>query len=163
MRNSIAQSSAARQSTTVDDRKIELSTTVDGRAVALSTSVDSALLSLRQAIDELGWTLDALAAHMQAVTGKPGYDKSLISRVLSDERPLTLTFLVALPLDVQSLYEAKRAEYFGHVVVAPLVGPAAIKAFVAGLVGVLGVHQLPARADQMARASLQPSKQSEVA
>lgn len=152
MRNSIAATAAARQSTTVD-----------GRAIELSTSVDTALTLLRKSIEERGWTLEALAAHMQEATGKPGYDKSLISRVLSGERPLTLTFLVALPDDVESLYEAKRAEHFGHVVVAPLGGVDAVKALVAGLVGLMA-GPLPARATQMVRATrLQPAKESEVA
>lgn len=113
-----------RESRSVDDLRADLRT-------AQSTDVDTALTFLRQSVHDCGWTLEALSAHMQL-------DKSLISRVLNNERPLTLTFLCALPDDVEACYEAKRAEYFGHVVVEPLEGPTAVKALVAGLVGVLG-------------------------
>jgi len=127
----------------------------DPQSLQRSTAVDQALVLLRQAVSECGWTLDALAVEM-------GKDKAYIHRVLNREKPLTLEFMVALPDDVEALYEAKRAEQFGHVVVAPLAGADALKALVAGLVGVMA-GALPTRATQMARAALPIGKKSEVA
>lgn len=115
----------------------------------MSTDVDSALALLRTAVHDCGWTLDALAAHMHR-------DKSLVSRVLNGERPMTLSFLVALPNDVEALYESRRAEHFGLIVVAPLHGPDAVKAFVGGLLGVLTDRQKLA----MAKADIPAAQQT---
>lgn len=145
MRNSIADRSEPCQSTSVDGLRSDV-----------STAVDRELLFLRQSVSECGWTLDALEAHM-------GRDKSLISRVLNGERPLTLEFKVALPDDVEARWSSKQAEHFGHVVVMPLAGADAMKALVAGLVGVLAGQQMPARASQMAKATVASAKKSEVA
>lgn len=134
-------------------------TTVDGHSTEVTTAVDTALRLLRSAIDECRWTYDALAAHLQATTRKK-YDKALVWRVLNGERPLSLEFLVALPDDVEACFEAKRAEQFGHVVVAPLAGQEAMKALVAGLFGVMG---LPAKASHMAKAGVTTEQKSEVA
>lgn len=122
------------------------STPVVEESEHLSTDVDTALALLRTAVQDCGWTFDALEAFM----GK-GYDKSLISRVLNGERPLTLKFLVALPNDIEALYEKRRAEQFGAVVVEPLSGIEAQRAFVAGFMGLLS-SRLPERADRMAKA-----------
>lgn len=123
------------------------STSVDAREPELSTAVDRALALLRNAVHDCGWTLDALAAHMRR-------DKSLISRVLNGERPLTQEFICALPDDVEGLYESRRAEQFGAVVVQPLSGQDALKALVAGLIGVMSAPQLPARAAAMVKVEL---------
>lgn len=122
-----------------------------------TTAVDAALGLLRTAATETGWTSEALAAHLAEATGKK-WTRDRVWRVLQGERPLTLPFLCALPDDLEARYELLRAESFGHVVVEPLVGPAAIKAIVAGLVGVL---QLPAA--RMAKAAVGGSARAEVA
>jgi hypothetical protein len=57
---------------------------------------------LRACVHEKGWTLDALEAAMNGRAGGRGFDKSFISRVLNGERPLTLSFLLALPDDVEA-------------------------------------------------------------
>ncbi len=117
-----------------------------------STSIDvaTALAQLRAAVQECGYTLDAL----QAVTG---IDKSHLSRVLNGERALTLPFLVTLPHDVAARYEAKRAELLGNVVVTPLSGIDAQRAFLAGLVGLIGAVPLPVSANHPAKADLAPA------
>jgi hypothetical protein len=122
---------------------------IDARAAEVSTDVDDALALLRTAVHDTGWTLEALEAAMKI-------DKSLISRVLNGERPLTLKFLVALPDDVEARYEQLRAEAFGLIVVQPVTGADAIRHLVGGLVGLLA-SGLPARADHMAKATLQPA------
>jgi transcriptional regulator with XRE-family HTH domain len=127
---------------------------IDGSSDPLSTSVDDTLAVLRTCVHERGWTLDALEAEMDV-------DKSLISRVLNGERPLTLPFLLALPDDVEALYEQRRAEAFGLIVVAPVNGEQAVRNLVSGLLGVLS-PQLPTRANRMAKAAL-PLDESEAA
>lgn len=107
----------------------------------LSTDVDTVLAMLRTSVQETGWTLDALAVEM-------GIDKSLISRVLNGERPMTLTFLIGLPDDIEAAFERKRAESFGLIVVQPAAdGQQAIQHLVSGLFGVFGTAaaRLPQR------------------
>jgi transcriptional regulator with XRE-family HTH domain len=129
-----------------NDRRTRQSKPFDGLPDALSTEVDTVLALLRVCVQDAGWTLDALEAEMKL-------DKSLISRVLNGERPLTLRFLLALPDDIESRFEQLRAEQFGHIVVAPVSGADAIRNLVSGLIGVLA-PQLPARATAMAKATL---------
>lgn len=112
-----------------------------------STDVDRALTLLRQAVADTGWTLDALAADMHI-------DKAHISRVLNGEKRLTLEFVVALPDDVEALFEKRRAEHFGHIVVTPAATASdAVQQLVSGLVGVLA-PRLPAKASAMCKAEL---------
>lgn len=125
------------------------STSVDDAGAKLSTVVDNELAVLRGCIQECGWTLDALSAHT-------GQDKSLISRMLNRERPLTLAFMCALPDDVASLYAARKAERFGHIVVAPVSREDGLKAFIAGLCAVLGASALPVKAGAPVKAELAP-------
>lgn len=126
--NSLTVSAAAHacQSTTVVDRRPDL-----------ATDVADALALLRRCVQEKGWTYDALAAAMSERTAGH-FDKSQICRVLNGERPLTLVFLLALPDDVEALFESKRAEAFGMIVVPPVHGDDAVRNLVSGLVGVLG-------------------------
>lgn len=121
-------------------------TSVDQQALSRSTDVDQALALLRQAVQERGWTLDALAAAM-------GKDRAYIGKVLNGDKPFTLEFLVALPDDVEARYEHLRAEHFGLIVVQPLEGADAHRAFVAGFLGMVA-PRLPARASGMAKAEL---------
>lgn len=118
---------------------------VDGQGKDLSL----VLALLRDAIDECGWKHEALAAAMQLPN--PAY----LSRMLSGEKPWTLRHLLALPDDIEGRFAQKWAGYRGALVVAPLVGEAAVKALVSGLIGVLA-PQLPARATQMAKAAIAP-------
>ncbi len=122
------------------------STSGVGRGADLSTDVDTALAMLRTAVQETGWTLDALEAEMKL-------DKSLISRVLNGERPMTLKFLTTLPDDVEARFEQKRAESFGLIVVAPVSGDDAVRHLVSGIFGVFGTR-LPAKARTFAKADL---------
>jgi len=132
-------SSAVPQSKALDVRGPQLSKNFDN-------SIDTVLATLRTCVHEKGWTLEALESEMRI-------DKSLISRVLNGERPLTLAFLLALPDDVEVLFETRRAEAFGLLVVPRLEGDAAAKAFASGLLGLLG-GRLPAKAALMAKANL---------
>ncbi len=136
MRNSLRATAIPSQSKPVAERRSDL-----------SPHLDTVLALLRTCVHDKGWTLEALAAEMSI-------DKSLISRVLNGERPLTLTFLLALPDEVEALFEARRAETFGLIVVEPASGDQAVRNLVSGLFGVLGASKLPARADRMARARL---------
>ncbi len=102
---------------------------------------------LRAAIDESGWKHDAL----WDVLGLP--DKFYLSKMLSGEKPIGVKHLQALPDDIEAIFAEKYAETFGLIVVRPLGGPEAIKAFVGGLVGVLA-PRLPVRASAMAKATL---------
>lgn len=130
------------------------SSSVDADRSASSTSVDTALALLRKAIHDRRWTLDALAAAMKK-------DKSLISRVLNGERPLTLDFQCALPDDVEALWHQSCAEGFGLIVVEPLNGADAKRAFVAGLFGMLNASALPEKAGSPAKADLKTDVRKE--
>lgn len=121
---------------------INRSTTIDRAEPARSTTVDLNLALLRQCVSDLGYTLDAL----EAATGT---DRSYIGKVLNAEKPLSLPFEVALPLDLISEYRKRQAEALGLIVVRPLVGVDAQRAFVAGALGLLTSTGLPARADAM--------------
>jgi transcriptional regulator with XRE-family HTH domain len=112
----------------------------------VATHVDRALALLRKCASDLGWTGDALAAHM-------GKDKSYISRVLNGEKPMTLEFLIALPDDLEAAWHSASAESFGRLVVEPVSGDLAVRNLVSGLFGVLA-PSLPERASRMARASV---------
>lgn len=127
---------------------VRQSKAIDPEPCNLATNVDTALALLRRCIHDTGWTLDALGAEMDL-------DKSLISRVLNGERPMTLRFLVALPDDVEALFEQRRAESFGLIVVAPVSGEQAVKNFISGAFGLLA-PKLPRKADRMAKAALEP-------
>lgn len=113
-----------------------------------STAIEHALSLLRRAIAECGWTFDALEQH----TGK---DRSYLSAILSGDRPCRLDFLVTLPDDVRERYSCFVAEHNGWIVVRPLTGIEAQKAYVAGALGLLK--------PSMAKASLQTDLKAEVA
>jgi hypothetical protein len=127
-------------------------TTVDRRASSRSTDVDQALVLLRTAVSECGYTLDALEVVMSK-------GRAYIHRVLQGDKPLTLEFITALPDDVEALFEKKRAEHFGLIVVEPVEGEVALKHFVGGLLGILA-PRLPARAERMAHADLPATKKA---
>jgi hypothetical protein len=126
---------------------------VDAAEVDGSTSVDQALALLRRAVEDTGHTLDSLQAAM-------GKDRAYIHRVLNGDARCTLDFIVALPDDVEARFEELRAMQFGSVVVKPASRETAASQFVAGLLGLLGDAQLPARADRMAKcyAAAKPAK-----
>jgi hypothetical protein len=122
-------------------------TTSDHDLVARSLAVDQALSLLRRAVAECGWTLDALQAEMRK-------NKAYIHRVLHGDKPLTLTFLIALPDEVEARYAHLRAEHFGLIVVSASASrEQAERDLVSGLFGLLRA-QLPARADRFAKADL---------
>lgn len=113
--------------------------------------VEQLLTFIRQSMDELGWSDESLAAAM-------GYtDASYPGKVLKGDKPLSAAFLVSLPDDVEARFAEKWAEYRGAVVVAPLVGRAAVEALVGGLVGVLVGAQLPAKSNGQIKAAMPAS------
>lgn len=115
--------------------------------VSRSTTVDHALETLRRCVADLNYTSESL----EVATGR---NKAHISRVLNGIKPMTLEFLTALPTDLQGLYEQRRAEHFGLIVVRPLAGLEAQRAFVAGALGLLTSTGLPTKADAMVKAGL---------
>jgi ParB-like chromosome segregation protein Spo0J len=122
---------------------------VDHDAVSRSTGVDRWLEMLRQAIEDAGWKHDALAAAL-------GVDKAYLSRMLTGEKPWRIEHLVGLPDDIERLFERRRAEQFGLIVVElPADELTARRQLVSGLLGVLA-PRLPAKADQMAKAYVKP-------
>lgn len=131
------------------------SNSVDRREDELSTAVANELAILRGCVQQCGWTLDALEAEMRI-------DKSLISRILNGERPVTLKFVIALPDDIEALYMQRRAESFGLIVVAPLTGVDAQRAFVAGAIGLMAGSHLPSRAAVTAKADIRPAQKAAV-
>lgn len=112
-----------------------------------STAVDQYFALLRKCVHDCGWTIEALSTEM-------AIDKAHLWRLLHNEKPWRTEHLLALPDDIEALFEARRAEQLGHVVVAPLEGDEAVKALVGGLVGVLRGTRLPARAARMAKCDL---------
>jgi hypothetical protein len=103
-------------------------------------------------VADTNYTLESLSAAM-------GRDKAYISRVLHGEKPMTLLFITELPDDLEALYEQRRAEHFGRIVVEPLSGVDAQRAFVAGALGLMSGSVLPEKASTMAKATLaEPAK-----
>jgi hypothetical protein len=130
------------------------STRVDLAESGQSTSVDQTVDILRASATTLGWTLDALAAHV-------GKDRAYIGRVLAGDKPCTTTFLDALPDDLQSLFYSRQAERRGHVVVPPLDHETARRYVVSGLCALLEPLGLPAKAGPPLKVSLGAPARSE--
>jgi hypothetical protein len=101
---------------------------------------------LRAAIDETDWKHEALAIQM-------GLDRHYLSKMLSGDKPISAKHLRALPDDVEAVFARLYAEQFGLIVVAPLTGVEAERAFVAGLMGVLR-GRLPEKAGAPLKAEL---------
>lgn len=96
---------------------------------------------------DTGWTVDALAGHWSV-------DRAFAWRLVNGEKSWSIGRMLALPDDLESRLEHLRAEYFGLIVVAPLHGIEAQRALVAGLIGLMAVPALPARASAMAKVEL---------
>jgi hypothetical protein len=92
---------------------------------------------LRLAMIETGWTIDSLAAHL-------GIDKAHVSRLLTGEKPWRLEHLVALPRDMETRFERKRAEYFGLIVVERVDTETAERYLACGLFNILARPALKA-------------------
>lgn len=148
MGHSIPQHARICQATAVDQDHIERSTAVD-------LEKERWLGMLRQAIEDAGWKHEALTTYLQI-------DKAYLSRLLTGEKPFRPEHLVSLPPDVKARFAHLQAESFGLIVVKPLEGQDAVRALVAGLVGVMKGASLPARADRMAKAT-EPVKKARTA
>ncbi|HZR25492.1 MAG TPA: hypothetical protein VFA59_17990 [Vicinamibacterales bacterium] len=127
-----------------------------GKVVGRGTAQQDQELSdlradLRDAIDESRWKHDALAEAMSLACGNR-IDGPYLSKLLSGEKSLSAAHLSALPDDIETIFHRKRAERFGHLVVKPLSGLDAQKAFVAGLIGIMSKPELPVRAEAMVKA-----------
>jgi hypothetical protein len=124
------------------------STDVTRDAATRSTNVARNVELLRSSAKDLGYTLDALEAAIHPTVGR-----AYIGKVLSGEKPLRLEFEVSLPIDLLTEYRKRQAEEYGLIVVQPLTGLAAQRAFVAGALGLLAA--VPAKA-AMAKADVRP-------
>jgi hypothetical protein len=131
------------------EQPASLVSAVQGKTLTPATVVEGRELALlRQAIDESEWTHEALA------TVLPVPSAAYISRMLSGEKAWTTKHTDALPQDIRSKYRALAADDEGLIVVIPINDQqAAIVQAVSGLISLLR-FQLPARADRMARATL---------
>lgn len=116
-----------------------------------SADLEQWLACLQQAMRDTGWTVDALAAHWDV-------DRGFAWRLVNGEKPWSVERVLSLPDDLEQRLEHRRAEGFGLIVVAPLRGLDAQKAFVAGLIGMMAAPDLPAKADRMARVSVADRK-----
>lgn len=90
-------------------------------------------------------------------------DKSYISRVFNNEKPLTLAFEVALPEDVQALYKQYRAESFGLVVIEQMDEETARRQFAAGLFSLFSRPSLPLRSGGQVKAGLHSEQKARTA
>jgi hypothetical protein len=122
----------------------------------VTTAVDNYFALLRQCVSDCGWTMDALAVEMGIE------DKSLLWRMLRNERPWRPEHLVALPDDIEKMFAQRYAESFGLIVVVPVHGEQAARNFVSGLFGLLA-HQLPVKASHMAKAEMAHARQEHIA
>jgi hypothetical protein len=104
-------------------------------------------------MNDTGWTPDALAAHWKV-------NRSFAWRLVSGEKPWSVDRMLALPDDLAARLEHLRAERHGLIVVAPLTGLEAQKAFVAGLIGVMSAPVLPAKASAMVKVDLPARKKA---
>lgn len=103
---------------------------------------------LRDAIEESGWKHEAIAAQLDLPNA------AYLSRMLSGEKPIGTSHLLALPDDVEAIFARRYAETFGLIVVAPVSADVAMRQLVSGLVGVLTARPaLPQKAEKMARAT----------
>lgn len=135
---------AARQPASTDQLKTER-----------SVLVDQHFALLRQCIAECGYTLDALATEMSHHLPKP-IDKGYLWRLLNESTKhgeWKVMHDIALPDDVEALLRQRQAEAFGRIVVEPIQGEQAERAFVAGFLGLIA-PRLPQRASKMAKAEL---------
>ncbi len=145
MADSMRSTATVRQPDSLD--RVGATRTTAVAQASVTGDVELMLVFIRQAMNETGWSPEALSSHM-------GYqDASYVGKVLKGEKPLSARFIVALPEAVEALFSRRYAENCGHVVVAPVHGDDAIRNLVSGLIGVLS-HALPARASQMAKASM---------
>lgn len=126
MANSIASTTAARQSSSVDRDRSER-----------STDVDQYFEDLKAAMDDTGWTPDALAALWQC-------HRSHVYRILAQEKRMGADDVCALPDELEAAFEARRAKRRGFIVVKPIEGLAAKEAIIAGVAGLLGLMSAPA-------------------
>lgn len=127
---------------------------VDSHEAELSSRVDSANETLRLAVLECGWTLDALSSHSEI-------DKSLISRVLTNDRPLTQKFLDAMPDEIVADYEKRRCRARGFIVVEPVDEETAQRYLAIALFSTLA--KLPAKATGQIKAELKPGLKARTA
>jgi hypothetical protein len=103
---------------------------------------------LRESIDESGWKHEAVAL---AIGLSRENGKHYLSKMLSEEKPITAKHLAALPYDIKVILARRNAEALGLIVVRPLSGEEAQRAFVAGALGLLAGSAMSFR---MAKASI---------
>src|SRR4051794_32930864 len=94
-------------------------TETDLDAADRSMAVDRYLTLLRECVLECGWTYEALAVEMAERLERPTFDKAFLWKLLNGEKPLRIEHLLALPDDVEVLFESKRAESLGLIVAEP--------------------------------------------
>lgn len=114
------------------------SQSVIGERVTLggSVRVDRFLSLLRQAMTDCAYTVEALAAALESELGRK-VDKGFLWRMLNGERPLPITYLVNLPIDMKVRFTQLSAEALGWTVVRPATPDSAAAHLVAGLLGLL--------------------------
>jgi len=71
-------------------------------------------------------------------------DRAYIHRVLNGEKPCTLAFMTALPLDVKKQFARLTAEHYHFIVVQPSHPEHAAAAFAAGLFGLMRLQMVKA-------------------
>jgi transcriptional regulator with XRE-family HTH domain len=131
--------------------------TGDRDLVDRATDVDQYLATLRQAVHDAGWTIEALAAHLDI-------DKSYLSRMLSGEKEWRTEHHVALPDEIDALFLKRQAAERGWIVVEPvLCREQAFESALKLFVGLFAPSSpLPQRADRMAHAELRTASQPSV-
>lgn len=119
-----------------------------GQSRSTGVDLERWLTLLRAAIAESGWNQEALATAMDI-------DAAYLSRLLNGEKPWSVKQLLLLPDDVEALFEKKRAESFGLIVVERVSDDVARQQLATGLFNMLA-PKLPVRADAMAKATIAP-------
>jgi hypothetical protein len=120
------------------------------------------LEEIRKALSDTGWTMDAIASHMNAVRDEADgkVDKARVSRVLSGDNPMPQGFFDRLPHDAKGLFYKRQAEAHGHYVVSPAeTVEDGARALIVGVLSAFAAFRLPTKAQQMARASV-PNNQT---
>lgn len=131
-------SSAVRRATESPRPHSGRTTTVSRLSPERATAVAQKLELLRRAKEQLGYTLDALEAAMQM-------PRSYIGRVISGEKPMTLAFEVALPNDLEALWDRYKTQESGAIVVDRVDDGEATRQLACGLFNLLA-PKLPLRA-----------------
>lgn len=130
-----------------------------GNSLARELPVEDKELALFR--EDLKWAVEESREKKEYVAAAMGLSgPEYLSKLFSGEKTITARHIVGLPQKVEALFEARRAERLGHVVVEHVDEQTARRHLLSGLLGLLA----PKRLARAACARVRPARRrSEVA